>query len=173
MPPVPPHIPSPRPAPRSASGALAFRGEGAGPAVLWIHGYTMDASVWSELWSLLPGWRHVGVELPGHGQSPPLRPGTTLAGVAAQVAEVAAATGARRVVALSFGSCVALQLASNWPELVSHLVVGAPTIAGAPAEPGTDQRYRELAVMRRLAPSPGGGALAGEVLTDLWMQLPP
>src|SRR5258708_39211381 len=98
MPPARPHIPSPRPAPASASGALcaaggfqgvspwasgvlaplapspvaplspsatarlrppppglpadavdalAFRGEGAGPAVLWIHGYTMDASVWS------------------------------------------------------------------------------------------------------------------------------
>jgi len=152
---------------------LAFRATGSGPAVLWIHGYTMDASIWDELWTLLPGWRHIGVELPGHGQSPPLEPGATLSGVATQVADVCAATGARHVVALSFGSCVALQLAADYPDLVRRLVIGAPTIAGAPSEPGTDKRYRELALLRHMAPRLSATIPAGELLADLWMQSPP
>ena len=158
----------------TATGSrLAFRAAGSGPAVLWIHGYTMDSSVWAELWALLPGWRHVGVELPGHGQSPPLAPGATLGGVAAQVAEICMETGARNVVALSFGSCVALQLAADHPHLVRRLVVGAPTIAGAPSEPGADKRYRELAVLRQMAPVVSRQIPAGELLADLWMQSPP
>src|ERR1700760_2104480 len=109
---------------------LHFRTPGSGPAVLWLHGYTMDSSVWTELWDRLPGWRHVGVDLPGHGQSPPLVPGLTLADLAAQAAEVAKATSAHLVVGLSLGSSVALQLAIDRPDLVRRLVVGAPTIAG-------------------------------------------
>lgn len=156
-----------------ATTHLRFREAGRGPAVLWIHGYTMDSSVWAELWERLPGWRHVGVDLPGHGQSPPLVPGLTLAGLAAQVAEVAEAVGARRVVGLSLGSCVALQLAADRPDLVEKLSVGAPTIAGAPSEPGTAERHRELKVLRRMAPVMSKRIPAGELLADLWMQSPP
>jgi 3-oxoadipate enol-lactonase len=156
-----------------AGRQLRFRTAGRGPAVVWIHGYTMDSSIWAELWERLPGWRHIGVDLPGHGQSPPLAPGTTLADLADQVAEVCAVTRARRVVGLSLGSCVALQLAADHPDLVSRLSVGAPTIAGAPAEPGTAQRRRELTVLRRMAPVMSKRIPAGELLADLWMQSPP
>lgn len=156
-----------------ASTQLRYRAAGSGPAVLWIHGYTMDSSIWTELWELLPGWRHIGVDLPGHGESPPLTPGLTLAGLAAQVADVAKATGARRVVGLSLGSCVALQLAADHPDLVSRLIVGAPTIAGAPSEPGTAERHRELRVLRRMAPVISKRIPPSELLADLWMQSPP
>lgn len=152
---------------------LRFRAVGSGPAVLWIHGYTMDSSIWAELWERLPGWRHIGVDLPGHGQSAPLAPGLTLAGLADQVAEVRAVTGARRVVGLSLGSCVALQLAADHPDLVGRLIVGAPTIAGAPSEPGTAERHRELRVLRRMAPAISKRIAASELLADLWMQSPP
>jgi len=153
--------------------ALAFRAQGSGPAVLWIHGYTMDASIWDELWGLLPGWRHVGVELPGHGGSPALDAGATLSGVADQVGQVGARAGARRVVALSFGSAVALRLAADQPHLVRRLVIGSPTIAGGPGEPGAGRRYRELAVLSGLAPLMSREIPAGELLADLWMESPP
>lgn len=174
--PAPPKPAPPKPAPpkpAQASTYLRFRAVGSGPAVLWIHGYTMDSSIWDELWDRLPGWRHIGVDLPGHGQSPPLLPGLTLAGLADQVAEVGAATGARRVVGLSLGSCVALQLAADHPDLVGRLIVGAPTIAGAPSEPGTAERHRELRALRRMAPVISKRVPAGELLADLWMQSPP
>lgn len=155
------------------STRLRFRAAGSGPAVLWIHGYTMDSSIWARLWERLPGWRHIGVDLPGHGQSPPLLPGQTLAGLADQVAELCAATAARRVVGLSLGSCVALQLAADHPDLVGRLIVGAPTIAGAPSEPGTAERHRELRLLRRMAPAMSKRVPAGELLADLWMHSPP
>jgi pimeloyl-ACP methyl ester carboxylesterase len=139
---------------------------GQGPAVLWIHGYTMDSSLWSPLWTLLPGWRHVGVDLPGHGGSAPLSAYPTLPRMAAGLAEVARREDTRRVVGLSFGSSVALQLAIDAPELVQRLVVAAPTISGRPAAPGTAERYRQLGFLKRLGAAPGD-------LTDLWMSAPP
>src|SRR5258708_16163129 len=113
---------------------------GRGAAVLWIHGYTMDSSLWRPLWELLPGFRHVGVDLPGHGRSGPLRPDATLPGLAAMLARLARAQRAPPGVAISLGSCVALQLAIEWPALIDRLAVGAATIAGAPAAPGTARR---------------------------------
>lgn len=145
---------------------FAFRTIGRGPAVLWLHGYTMNSSVWSDLWTLLPSWRHIGLDLPGHGRSAPLPTGASLPELAADVAEVCRAEGARRVVALSFGSMVALQLAIDHPGVLDHLVLGAPTIAGRPSESGTDDRYRELIRTYSLFGP-------GEHLTDLWMTSPP
>ncbi|MFJ5547856.1 alpha/beta fold hydrolase [Streptomyces sp. NPDC093225] len=141
---------------------------GTGPTVLWVHGYTMDATLWRPLWRLLPGLRHVGVDLPGHGGSAPLRPGTTLPEVAEQVAEVARAEGARRWVGLSFGSTVVLQMALARPDAVDRLVLGAPTPAGGPPDPAARKRYIELLMLRRMR-----GAAAAEQLADLWMAAPP
>ncbi|MEV4069373.1 alpha/beta fold hydrolase [Nonomuraea fuscirosea] len=146
--------------------SLHVRTHGDGPAVLWIHGYTMDSSVWEPLWGLLPGWRHVGVDLPGHGRSRPLRPGTSLPALAAELAELARAERATLVVAESIGSMIALQLVIDHPGDVRGLVVGSPTIAGAPAEPGTAGRYRTLAGLARMG-------VDGERLADVWMAAPP
>jgi pimeloyl-ACP methyl ester carboxylesterase len=88
---------------------------GHGPAVLWIHGYTMDSTLWRPVWDLLPGFRHIGVDLPGHGGFGPLRSDETLPSLAARIATQARALRARKVVALSFGSCVALENAAAEP----------------------------------------------------------
>lgn len=136
------------------------------PAVVWIHGYTMDSSTWGPLWDLLPGYRHIGVDLLGHGKSAPMPPDLTLPAMAAQVAQVAQSYGATRVVALSFGASTALQWAIDFPSSVSHLVLGAPNIAGIVSDPITERRYLELAMLKRF----GGGA---EQLTGLWMSSPP
>jgi pimeloyl-ACP methyl ester carboxylesterase len=146
--------------------ALHRRVQGAGPAVLWLHGYTMDSECWQGLWDLLPGFRHVGVDLPGHGGSGPIGPQWTLADLAARLTGVLREERATKVVALSFGSCVALQLAIDQPALVRTLVLGAATIAGGPEQPGTAQRYKELMLLRRM----GAGA---EAITQRWMQSPP
>ncbi|WP_164416075.1 alpha/beta fold hydrolase [Streptomyces salinarius] len=141
---------------------------GSGPTVLWVHGYTMDATLWRPLWRLLPGLRHVGVDLPGHGGSGPLRPGTTLPEVAERVVELARAEGARRWVGLSFGSTVVLEMAVAHPDEADRLVLGAPTPAGGPPDPAARKRYIELLMLRRMR-----GAAAAEQLADLWMAAPP
>ncbi|WP_405088088.1 alpha/beta fold hydrolase [Microbispora sp. NBC_01389] len=145
---------------------LHLRTYGAGPAVLWIHGYTMDSSVWERHWALLPGWRHIGVDLPGHGLSGPLRPGTSLPGLGAELIALARTHSASMIVAESIGSMIALQMAVDDPAAVRALIIGSPTIAGAPPEPGTGERYRALAALARLGAS-------GAQLADLWMTSPP
>jgi pimeloyl-ACP methyl ester carboxylesterase len=139
---------------------------GHGPAVLWIHGYSMDSTLWKPLWDLLPGFRHVSIDLPGHGQSGPLSPDETLPALAGRIAEIARAEQARRIVALSFGSCIALQLAAAHPQLVSRLAVAAPTIAGTLPGDGVAAREMQLALLHRMAGP-------GPHMTELWMTSPP
>ena len=150
-------------------GGYAVRTAGtprSGPAVLWIHGYTMDSSTWEQLWALLPGWYHVGVDLLGHGRSAPTDRSSTLPSTARSIAELAERFGAERVVALSFGSSIALQWALELPSSVTRLVVGAPTIGGVPPEESAQRRYRELMMLKRFTG-------AGEQMTELWMSSPP
>jgi pimeloyl-ACP methyl ester carboxylesterase len=131
----------------------------------------MDSTTWRDLWALLPGWRHVGVDLPGHGRSAPLDPGHTLPRLAADLATLARAQGAERVVALSMGSAAALQLAIDEPALVRRLVIGSPTISGRASVPGVEKRYRQLVSVRRIGRGAAGDL--NEHLADLWMRSPP
>ncbi|MCX5203664.1 alpha/beta hydrolase [Streptomyces sp. NBC_00237] len=147
---------------------LRLRSHGSGPTVLWVHGYTMDSTLWRPLWELLPGFRHVGVDLPGHGGSAPLEPGVTLPGLAARITGVARAEGATRLVGLSFGSTVALQMALDAPDVADRLVLGAPTPSGGPPDPAARKRYIELLMLRRMRGAEAAGGLA-----DLWMSAPP
>jgi 2-succinyl-6-hydroxy-2,4-cyclohexadiene-1-carboxylate synthase len=134
--------------------------------VLWIHGYTVDSTIWDELWSLLPDWSHYGIDLPGHGTSPPLKPGTTLKQLGQQLAEAAAGCGIRHVVGLSLGTIVALELTMSRPKAFATLTLGAPALANGPVEPDVGVRYKELVDLYRRRGS-------GHWMTDLWMRCPP
>ena len=67
---------------------LAARVQGEGTKVLWLHGYTLDSSSWREMWRRLPGFCHVGLDLPGHGGSAPVGPHDNLHVLARRVADV-------------------------------------------------------------------------------------
>ena len=139
---------------------------GGNELVLWIHGYTMDSSIWEELWTLLPEWSHLGLDLPGHGASRAIHDEEDLRSLADTVASHAAREGARHVCALSFGTVLALEMASLHPHLFDTVVLAAPSLAGGPEEPSIAQRYRELAALyRRRGPGPHMAAL--------WMRSPP
>ncbi|GGS93556.1 3-oxoadipate enol-lactonase [Planobispora rosea] len=148
------------------AGLAVHRCGSSGPGVLWIHGYTMDSTLWKPLWDLLPGFRHIGVDLPGHGASGVLPPGLTLPELADRLAGVAGDHGADRVVGLSFGTISALQLAVDHPEVTRALVVAAPGLNGGALDPAAGRRRRELTALARM----GAG---GDVLADLWMSSPP
>jgi 2-succinyl-6-hydroxy-2,4-cyclohexadiene-1-carboxylate synthase len=139
---------------------------GEGEAVFWIHGYTMDSRIWGELWDLLPGWHHIGIDLPGHGHSPPLASGLDLSGLARRIGRFALEQQARHLVGLSFGGMIALQVAIEYPDAFATLVLGAPALAGGPQDRHAQVRNIELA---RLYRARG----AGPWLRDLWMTPPP
>lgn len=118
--------------------------------VLWLHDYALDSSCWGELWELLPGWYHIGLDLPGHGVSLPPRPKETLPEVARSIVRVALAHEARHLVALGFGTTIALQMAIENPCLFSSIVLASPALGGGPFEDGMICLYRELVTMFRL-----------------------
>jgi pimeloyl-ACP methyl ester carboxylesterase len=139
---------------------------GPGPAVAWVHGYTMNTRVWRSLWHLLPDWTHVGIDLPGHGHSRPLSPDERLDHLGRQVADVCEVYGVRHLIGLSFGGTVALQAAIEAPRHLQSLVLGAPALVGAPTDPASEVRYSQLGELyAQFGPGPH--------MTRLWMSSPP
>ena len=135
------------------------------PGVAWLHGYTMDSRVWKPLWALLPAVAHVGIDLPRHGTAA-AQPLGSLPALAADVAARLERDGCRTLVGLSFGSCVALQVAIDFPEALDHVVLAAPTLAGMPDDPTARAKYLSMwQLHRRIGPGPE--------LARLWMADPP
>lgn len=139
---------------------------GDGETVFWIHGYTLDATIWSELWSRLPGWNHIGIDLPGHGESTPCDPCESFPKFAQRLVDLALRHNARHVVGLSFGGTVALQMAIQSPWAFSSLVLGSPGIGCGPVDRQAQTRKRQLSqCFRERGPGPW--------MTELWMTSPP
>jgi pimeloyl-ACP methyl ester carboxylesterase len=126
----------------------------------------LDSTIWDDLWSLLPGFAHYGLDLPGHGASPPLRAGTTLTAVGSLLADAAARYEIRHVVGLSLGSMFAFELAISSPAMFDTVTLAAPALAGGPVEPAVGVRYLELIELyRQRGPGPW--------MTEMWMRCPP
>lgn len=149
----------------AGDGMVARVRPGEEGTVLWLHGYTMDSTIWEELWSLLPGWRHLGLDLPGHGLSQPLPPGRGLPELARRIGGFARAQGARHLVGLSFGGMVALQAAIEHPDAFDTLTLGAPALGGGPQDRGAQARNIALGELHRARG-------AGPWLAELWTRLP-
>jgi pimeloyl-ACP methyl ester carboxylesterase len=156
-------------------GLALYASPGAGESVLWIHGYTLDSTIWSELWAALPGWDHLAVDLAGHGRSRPMRREDTLGTLGATLARLGAAHGVRHVVGLSLGAMVALQVAiesgaiesiASGPRGLASLALAAPALAGGPTD--ADAATRSL-----LLSSTYRARGVGPWLRDLWMRWPP
>src|SRR5688572_17143353 len=125
-------------------GLAASVAPGPGEKVLWLHGYTIDSSLWQDLWALLPDWYHIGIDLPGHGASAPWPPNPTVPGLGRLFGTVALEQDVRHIVALSFGTLLALQIIIEFPQAFASLTLGAPTIGGGEQEQAVGVRYREM-----------------------------
>lgn len=134
--------------------------------VLWIHGYTLDSSIWDDLWSRLPAWHHIGIDLPGHGASERMAAGEDLGELGRRIGDLALEYEVRHLVGLSFGGMVALQVAIEMPSAFASLVLGSPGLGGAPQDPYARARNLELT---RLYRERGSGPWMG----DVWMKSPP
>ncbi|MER5647477.1 alpha/beta hydrolase [Streptosporangium sp. NPDC002524] len=149
--------------------AVTASGSGSGvpgSGVLWLHGYTMSAAIWPPLWERLPGHRHVAVDLPWHGRSRPPRDGEDRAALADLLVTRALEAGVRHVVALSFGTVVALEMALRHPRAFASWTLAAPSYAGGPQDRAVERHYLDLLLLRR-----GAGSRARTAA--LWMSYAP
>jgi pimeloyl-ACP methyl ester carboxylesterase len=166
---------------------LAYQESGSGPPVLLIHGSWGGRANWAaQTPHLEDGLRVVIYDRRGHGESG----GTPEAGtIHDDVADAAGLIEAldmapANVMASSYGSCIALRLASERPELVTRLVCHEPPFLSAlesssAGRPIAESVLTNLAEVRRRleAGDHAGGAeyFVEEVAVGpgAWTQLPP
>jgi pimeloyl-ACP methyl ester carboxylesterase len=104
-----------------------YRVDGAGPAVVLLHGIGRSLEDWTEQHELLRDRHRVySVDLPGYGESEPLGEPYTVAALARFVADFLDAveiTEPAHLVGNSLGGAVAMQLAVHAPDRVASLVL--------------------------------------------------
>ena len=109
------------------SGALSFRAQGGGAAVVFLHGVGLNKDAWRKQEDFFSVRRKtIACDLPGHGQSPPPSPvNPALSDYSAPVAELMDQLGLRQadIAGHSFGGLVALDFALRFPKRVRRLVV--------------------------------------------------
>jgi pimeloyl-ACP methyl ester carboxylesterase len=103
-----------------------------GPLALLVHGVTSSSRTWWRVGPALAGrgFRVLGVDLRGHGASPPGAAGLSLADLAADVAETVAGP-VDLLVGHSLGALVALELVGARPGFARRLVVEDPPGSGS------------------------------------------
>lgn len=104
----------------------ARRGEGGGVPVLFLHGFGGDLDNWLfNLDAVAESAPVIALDLPGHGQSTPRLPGTSLAELAGFVARFMDAVGVARahLVGHSMGGAIASRLALDQPQRVASLTL--------------------------------------------------
>jgi len=149
---------------------LRYRDEGRGPAVLCIHGWTLDLDMWEpQVAGLAADCRIVRLDRRGFGLSSG-RP--SLANDVADVQALLHALGLQRVaiVGMSQGARVALRLALLAPDRVSCLVLDGPPDVDA-ASPASADDDVPLARYRALLRTRGIGAVRQEWARHPLMQL--
>lgn len=103
-----------------------FQTQGQGEAVLFIHGWSFEGSVWSkQINYLLPDYGVVTLDLPGHGKSDYKKDVDIIEDVTFIVSELG--LGRINLIGHSLGGLISLKLSLRYPELIKSLIlIGTP-----------------------------------------------
>ena len=104
---------------------LAVEVRGEGPAVLFIHGYPLDHSIWQHQVESLEGFRRIAPDLRGLGQSDAPDLGYGIPIYAADLAALLDALGIDDVILCghSMGGYIAFEFLRNWRSRVRGLIL--------------------------------------------------
>ena len=75
--------------------------------ILWIHGYTLDGSIWAEIWERMPEFNHFAPDLPGHGKSRRIAGNDALRDLTDSIIQLANEREVTHLVGISFGGMIA------------------------------------------------------------------
>jgi pimeloyl-ACP methyl ester carboxylesterase len=143
---------------------LAVEEQGEGPAVLFVHGYPLDRTIWRDQVGALEGFRCIAVDLRGMGQSDAPDLGYSMPIYAADLAALLDVLGVDDVVlcGLSMGGYVALEFLRQWRARVRGLVL---MDSRADADAPEVRRARDAAAAT--ARERGAGAIADAMLPKM------
>ena len=133
----------------------ARRGPETGTPVVFLHGFGGDLGNWLfNLDAVAEVAPVIALDLPGHGQSDPRLPGTTLAALAGFVARFLDAVGVQRahLVGHSMGGAIAAQLAHDAPGRVASLTLVNSAGLGPEIDAGYIEGFVGAATRRELKP---------------------
>jgi 3-oxoadipate enol-lactonase len=104
---------------------LAVEVHGDGPAILFIHGYPLNRTIWRDQVNALDGFRRVVPDLRGMGQSDAPDLGYSMAIYAADLAALLDTLGIDEVILCghSMGGYIAFEFLRTWPSRVRGLVL--------------------------------------------------
>lgn len=142
--------------------AVAVRGRG--PAVLFIHGFPLDHTIWQPQFDALDGACRIAPDLRGMGRSDAPDLGYSMATYAADLAALLDALGVDDVVlcGMSMGGYVAFEFLRRWPARVRGLVLCATRAEADSAEGRRGRDAMTQAVRER-----GARAVADAMLPRL------
>ncbi len=144
---------------------LEYDDEGSGPALLLLHGFPLNRSLWRHQLEHLSGVRRIAPDLRGMGSSPVPPPPYDMADYAADLFDLLDALGLDRVAlcGLSMGGYIAFEMLRRAPERVGPLVLMDTT---ATADTDQARRNRDRTAARAMAEGPPALAseLAGKLL---------
>lgn len=135
--------------------SLAVEKQGTGPAILFIHGYPLDHSIWDEQVAGLDGWTRIAPDLRGMGRSDAPDLGYSMGTYAEDLLALLDSLGVRETVVcgLSMGGYIAFELLRRARHRITGLVL---VDTRAEADTAEGKRAREVA----MAQAREGGAEA-------------
>lgn len=104
---------------------LAADVRGKGPAILFIHGYPLDHTIWEHTLGSLEGWMRIAPDLRGMGQSDAPDLGYSMTTYADDLLALLTTLGVDRVVlcGLSMGGYIAFEILRRAPERIRGLIL--------------------------------------------------
>jgi 3-oxoadipate enol-lactonase len=143
---------------------LAVEVRGEGPAVLFVHGYPLDRTIWREQVEALEGYRRIAPDLRGMGQSDAPDLGYGMAIYAADLAALLDALGIDEVIlcGLSMGGYIAFEFLRNWRSRVRGLI-----LMDTRAEADTPEGRRARDAAAATARERGAAAVADALLPKM------
>ena len=132
---------------------LAFDDRGAGPVILFLHGYPLDRTLWRYQLGAFKGWRTLAPDLRGLGRSDAPDLGYSMATYTDDLIALLDAIGVDDVVlcGLSMGGYIAFELLRRYRPRVRGLVL-VDTRAGADSAEGRKGRETAMADLREGGP---------------------
>jgi 3-oxoadipate enol-lactonase len=139
---------------------LAVEVRGEGPAILFVHGYPLDRTIWRDQIDSLEGYRRIAPDLRGMGQSDAPDLGYGMGIYAADLAALLDALGVNEVVlcGLSMGGYVIFEFLRRWRHRVRALILMDTRVEGDSTE---GRRARDAAAA---SARDGGAGAVGEAL---------
>ncbi len=144
--------------------SLAVEVRGDGPAVLFIHGYPLDRSIWTHQMASLDGWSRIAPDLRGMGQSDAPDLGYNMETYAADLAALLDLLRMDEavLVGLSMGGYIAFEFLRRWRHRVRGLV-----LVDTRAEADTPEARKNRDAAAATAREQGAEAIADAMLPKI------